>query len=61
MIPVPSEAGFKNTLPAPKCPVISWGIVEPTIGTSIIFVLACSTAFLIASGTSAALPVPNPT
>src|SRR5699024_11849715 len=32
--PVPSAAGFINTLPEPKRPLISCGIVVPTIGTS---------------------------
>ena len=59
--PVPSAAGFNNTFPAPKCPIISCGIVVSTIGTSIRFFLASSIAFLIASGTSAALPFPTPT
>ncbi len=31
--PVPSAAGIINTLPAPKCPSIEWGIVVPTLGT----------------------------
>ena len=59
--PVPSEAGFKKTLPAPYTPVTSCGIVVPTEGTIIKFVFAASIAFLIAAGTSDALPVPKPT
>src|SRR5699024_6403775 len=35
--------------------------ISSTIGTSIKSFLAASTAFLIASGTSCALPVPKPT
>src|SRR5699024_671388 len=59
--PIPSAAGFINTLPEPNRPWISWWIVVPTIGTSIKFFLALSIAFLMASGTSFAFPVPKPT
>ena len=59
--PVPSTAGFKNTRPPPWTPVISCGIVVFIIGTSTKLFLASSTAFLIASGISIALPVPIPT
>src|SRR5437870_5904852 len=59
--PVPGTAGFKNTRPAPKCPVISHGIVVSRRGTKIRSFLACSTAFRMDSGTSLALPRPTPT
>src|SRR5690625_4064637 len=59
--PVPSAAGFNKTFPAPNSPTISCGIVVPTIGTSMRLFFASSIAFLIASGTSSAFPVPNPT
>ena len=59
--PVPSSAGFNKTLALPNLPTYSWGIVVPTTGTSTKFFLASSIAFLIASGTSAALPFPTPT
>ena len=59
--PVPTAAGFKITLALPNSPTNSWGIVVPTIGTSIKFFFASWIAFLIASGTSAALPFPIPT
>src|SRR5690625_2736702 len=58
--PVPSAAGFINTLPEPKRPLISCGIVVPTIGTSTRPFFALSIAFLIASGTSSAFPMPKP-
>src|SRR6185295_5733928 len=61
MTPVPGTAGFRNTRPAPKCPVISQGIVVSFSGTKIRSFLACSTALRIASGTSCALPRPTPT
>src|SRR5213593_2663779 len=61
MTPVPGTAGLRNTRPAPKCPVISQGIVVSLSGTKIRSFLACSTAFRIASGTSWALPRPTPT
>src|SRR5919108_3200046 len=61
MTPVPGTAGFRNTRPAPKWPVISQGIVVSRSGTKIRSFLACSTAFRIASGTSCALPSPTPT
>ena len=61
IIPVPSKAGFKYTLVAPNLPIISCGRVwEPTSETVNKFFLAFSTAFLIASGTSAAFPIANP-
>src|SRR5699024_9424447 len=59
--PVPSTAGFIRMFPEPKRPFISCGMVVPTIGTSMRLFFASSIAFLIASGTSSAFPVPNPT
>ena len=59
--PVPNSAGFNKTLALPNFPTNSWGTVVPTIGTSTKFFLASCIAFLIASGTSAALPFPTPT
>src|SRR3954468_8071644 len=59
--PVPSEAGFRNTRPAPNTPVTWCVIVLPFIGTLKRFFLARSTPFWIASGTSLALPYPTPT
>ena len=61
IIPVPGAAGLRRTLPAPYSPIISCGIVVLTTGTSIKFFFASSIAFLIASGVSAALPIPYPT
>src|SRR6185503_1619728 len=61
MMPVPSGAGFSSTEPAPKLPRIGCGIVVPFIGTRTSTFLAASIAFLMADGTSFALPMPNPT
>ena len=61
MMPVPSGAGFSSTLPAPKLPTIGCGIVVPCSGTRIRFFFAASMPFLIADGTSFALPMPKPT
>src|SRR4051794_12597275 len=61
MMPVPSGAGFKSTDPAPKLPSTGWGIVVPAIGTRTSDFFADSIAFLMAEGTSLALPTPNPT
>src|SRR3954453_15411958 len=61
MMPVPSGAGFSSTLPAPKLPTIGCGIVVPCSGTRIRFFFAASMPFLIAEGTSFALPMPKPT
>src|SRR5262245_39677333 len=61
MTPVPSDAGFSRTSPAPKRPVTSKGIVPSTRGTSSMLFLAFSMPLRIASGTSFALPSPNPT
>jgi hypothetical protein len=54
--PVPGEAGFRNTLPELKTPVVWCVIVEPWRGTRNRFFFAFSTPFWIASGTSLALP-----
>ena len=56
MTPVPGEAGFRNTRPEPKTPVVWWVIVAPWRGTRKRFFFARSTPFWIASGTSFALP-----
>src|SRR3954447_9190443 len=61
MMPVPSGAGFSSTLPAPKLPRLRCGIVVPCSGTRIRFFFAASIAFLMADGTSFALPMPKPT
>src|SRR3954447_19488672 len=61
MIPVPSGAGFSNTLPAPNLPTIGCGTVVPCKGTRIKPFLAASMPFLMADGTSFALPTPKPT
>src|SRR5215510_4948898 len=61
MMPVPSGAGLSSTLPAPKLPTIRCGIVLPCSGTRIRFFFAASMPFLIAEGTSFALPMPKPT
>src|SRR3954447_12975729 len=60
MMPVPSGAGLSSTLPAPKLPTIAWGMVLPCSGTRIRFFFAASMPFLMADGTSFALPMPNP-
>ncbi len=56
MTPVPGAAGFSNTLPAPSWPITWCGMVVPIIGTSNIDLLASSTPFWMAAGTSLALP-----
>src|SRR5437773_3968960 len=61
MMPVPSGAGFSSTEPAPNLPTIRCGIVVPFSGTRIRFFFAASMPFLIAEGTSYALPIPKPT
>ena len=61
MTPVPSEAGFSRTLPAPERPVTWWVIVVRYLGTRKRFFLASSTAFWMATGTSLAFPWPTPT
>ena len=47
--PVPVAAGLSRTRPAPCSPTISWGIVEPVFGSSIMVRLAASTALRTAS------------
>ena len=62
MIPVPFGAGFIITLALPHTPIASCGIVlASTSDTLTKFLLAACNPFLIASGTSLALPVPIPT
>src|SRR5262245_11404272 len=61
MRPVPSGAGFSSTLPEPNRPTTWWGIVTPDSGTRIRFFFAASMPFLMADGTSLALPTPKPT
>src|SRR5579885_1739182 len=61
MTPVPSAAERSTTLPAPKRPTTSWGIVPSRSGTRIRLFFARSTPLRIASGTSLALPRPKPT
>src|SRR6516162_9484193 len=56
MTPVPGAAGLSRTRPAPASPMISWGIVVPASGTENRFFLASSTALVVASGVSLALP-----
>src|SRR5687768_11036665 len=61
MSPVPSGAGFSSTLPDPNRPVTWCGMVVPRSGTRIRFFFAASMPFLMADGTSFALPTPKPT
>jgi hypothetical protein len=56
MTPVPSLAGRRSTRAASERPRISWVIVVPCFGTVKRFFFASSTALVIASGTSRALP-----
>ena len=56
MMPVPSGAGFSSTRPAPKRPRIGWGIDVACSGTRINAFFAASIPFLMAEGTSFALP-----
>ena len=58
--PVPSLAGFNKILLALYLCSISWFIVEPFNLIVTKDLKASSSAFLIASGTSFALPTPNP-
>src|SRR5579871_6541228 len=59
--PVPSGAGFSRTRPLPNSPSTTcWMVVVRTF-TLRRFFFAASMPFLIAAGTSFALPVPNPT
>ena len=62
IIPVPAGAGLMITLAAPLLAIASCATVRPSIrGIFMIFLFAAWIAFLIASGTSAALPIPRPT
>src|SRR5262245_59509081 len=61
MTPVPGEAGFRSTCPAPKIPRTGCGIVDPLSGIRMRFLLALSIPLAIAWGTSLALPAPYPT
>src|SRR6186713_2223131 len=61
MMPVPSGAGLSSTCPAPKRPSTGCGTVVPLSGTRISDFFAASMPFLIAEGTSFALPTPKPT
>ena len=58
--PVPSGAGFSSTSPLPKRPRTVCRIVVSRTLIFRRFFLAASMPFLIADGTSLALPVPNP-
>src|SRR5438045_2686763 len=61
MTPVPAGAGFSSTRPLPYTPrTVCWMVVASTC-TRRKFFLAASMPFLIAAGTSLALPVPKPT
>jgi hypothetical protein len=60
MRPVPSLAGLRRTRPAPNSPIVECGSVRPVSGTRMSEPLAFSTALLMASGTSLALPEPRP-
>ena len=60
MIPWPGSAGFISTEPAPKRPMISWGIEVPSKRTRCICLEASATPLRIASVTSLALPSPSP-
>src|ERR1700675_1929703 len=59
--PVPSGAGFNNTRPLPNSPNTTCWIVVASTCTLRRFFLAASMPFLMAAGTSLALPVPKPT
>src|SRR6187549_3164662 len=61
MMPVPSGAGFRSTCPAPKRPSTGCGTVVPLSGTRMSDFFAASMPFLMAEGTSFALPTPKPT
>ena len=62
MIPRPSLAGFTKTTALPTLASASWGIVLPWLSATLhTFLLAACKAFLIASGTSLAFPLPIPT
>src|SRR6266852_9548477 len=59
--PVPSGAGFSSTSPLPKRPSTACRMVVSRTLILRRFFLAASMPFLIAAGTSLALPVPKPT
>src|SRR5690606_5026532 len=61
LTPVPGVAGFNHTLAPLERVGISCGLVGPTCGPSIMFLLALSTAFRIALATSRDVPSPAPT
>src|ERR1041385_1851331 len=61
MRPVPSGAGLSSTLPEPNLPTTWCGMVVPFSGTRMRLFFAASMPFLIAEGTSFALPTPKPT
>src|SRR3989337_408430 len=61
MMPVPSGAGLRSTWPAPNRPSTGCGTVVPASGTRMSDFFAASMPFLIADGTSFALPTPKPT
>jgi len=60
-MPVPSGAGLSSTLPAPNRPTMGCGMLVPCSGTRMSPFLAASMPFLMAEGTSLALPTPKPT
>src|SRR5579884_2108159 len=59
--PVPSGAGFSRTRPLPKRPRTGCRMVVSSTLTLRKFFFAASMPFLMAEGTSFALPVPKPT
>ena len=61
MMPVPSGAGLSSTDPAPNRRAPDAESSYPLIGTRTSAFLAASIAFLMADGTSFALPMPKPT
>ena len=58
MTPVPGAAGFSRTRPAPYTPMIACGIVVPFSEIGCMLFFAISMPFLMAIGTSFALPEP---
>ena len=61
MMPVPSGAGLRRTLPPSQTPVTSWGMVVPFMQTGRMALRAASPPLRMASPTSLALPMPRPT
>ena len=59
--PVPGAAGLSMILADPSLRRTSCGMVVPTIGTVIMFRFATSIPLRMASVTSRALPMPEPT